>query len=68
MVQPKASSWMKMDVLISSRCVPSFSFRTDPLLDEQIDDEREDGVGDTGAALNACGASLFKGAILRKSG
>lgn len=50
MVQPKASSWMKIDLLISSKCALSLS-RTDPSLDNEIDDER-DGVGDTGAATN----------------
>lgn len=56
-----------MDLLISSKCVLSFSLflRTDPSsLDEQIDEEREDGVGDTGAVTNAGGASLLRGAIL----
>mmetsp|Transcript_4324 Transcript_4324/g.7500 ORF Transcript_4324/g.7500 Transcript_4324/m.7500 type:complete len:110 (-) Transcript_4324:573-902(-) len=51
MVQPMASSCIKMDLLISSRCVLSFSLRTeDPSRDEN--EEREDGVGDTGAAIN----------------
>ena len=70
MVQPMASSCIKMDLFISSKCVLSFSLRTeDPSRD--VNEEREDGVGDTGAAINGCvlgkhtgGASFLRGAIL----
>ncbi len=76
MVQPMASSCMKIDLLISSKCEFSFSMlRTDPSRDVEENEERVDEVGDTGAVTGAVisgcvfgrltgGASFLRGVIL----
>lgn len=75
MVQPMASSCMKIDLLISSKCEFSFSLlRADPSKDVEENEERVDEVGDTGAVgavISGCvfgklagGASFLRGVIL----
>ncbi len=73
MVQPIASSCMKIDLLISSKWEFSNSveLRTDPSYDAEENEERDDGVGDTGVATSGCvlgkltsGASFLRGVIL----